>query len=484
MSTLSTRELSLHERFSITRRNCGFPHGLTFIFSYSSESSVPTYTQLCSRVEELQKHFPLLWARVIDSKTKNPKFQARQRPWRGEEIVSQATYTVKDDKDLEMERILYESSAGMDKLDDQLDPLWKISILRPQQEEQDSTGSRSYITVAGMHELVDGRGLMNLSLAVVDPGLDISQLPYETIDTIPLLEDTISLKPSLTHLLPVVLRAIVLPRLPYFIQNVFKEITPWPANLIKARPTESPFDLSLLAISPDLVSGLKKAGKSHNVPALHATLQIAYLVAIWAKFENELNPFVLGMATPLAERNPKLSHAYCTANYVSSYSETIVPSSSKSFWQTASELSTTLRSDAGRAAARYSMGMLAYIPDGEQDPSKKETNRPTGWESFFLQGAEGPTPYSIALNMSNLGYIKLPQGCDDAVWGQMASPFGPAFAVDVLGHEAGLKFVTIWRDGSAIDRTQVKEVETVFKKVLERLADEDWNDLTFGGLVA
>jgi hypothetical protein len=190
------------------------------------------------------------------------------------------------------------------------------------------------------------------------------------------------------------------------------------------------------------------------------------------------------MSTPKSERAEHLGHAHCTGNYVSSFTMNLVIQPSDNFWRMAAKVSSDLRSPETIAQARGAMGMLAYVPDPTPDPAMNHTPTPTGWEKFMLEKAKSPSPYAQALSLSNLGAVSLPCHAQDLVWAQTSSPFGPVFSVNLIGHESGLRLATTWREGAAVCRGQVKEIEQVFEKVLRRLQDKDWDQFTFETLTS
>jgi hypothetical protein len=464
--------VSLHERFSLARRNCGFPHGITLILTYPSAAELPPDTALSTRIAELQEHFPLLRARIVGARTRTPSFALRDVAWAATDVLHHETFAPLEDATEEMEHILYAETMLMEDADLDAAPMWRVAVLAA------PGAARAYVAVSTNHEITDGLGLLALAHALLAPS--IADLPYEALDKIPRLEDTISLKPGVLHLLSVAWAAYVVPFLPAFLRPV----RPWPAINIAKPPMECPRAISLLALAPSLVRALKTAGVAHGVPALHATLKLAFGLAIWAIFQDTMEPFTLNLGTPRSERSSELGHAHCTGNYVSSYDTLVRPASHTEFWEAAAPLAADLRSPAGIALARAGPGMLAYVPDPEPDPAARDTRAPTGWERTFLARAEGVAPYAQALNLSNLGCAALQPGAVDGAWGQSASPFGPVLGACALGHDAGLRITTVWREGAAVTRAEVKEVERVLVRVLERLGDGQWKGTTFGELVS
>jgi hypothetical protein len=461
--------VSHQERFSLTRRNCGFPHSVTVLVTYPSLADLPAEAFLATRVAELQEHFPLLYARLVDAKTRSPYFAPRSRPWTSAEIVRHETFDAHPERTQEQERILFVENDRMSDYDIEDAPMWRVAILA-------SAGSaRVHLAVSAHHEIVDGMGILTLTRALLAPS--ITHLPHEALGKIPALEDTIRMKPTLAHVLPLMWRDLALPHFPKGLQSILCPPQPWPAREKFKPPMECPWDVSLLALSPSLIPALKAAGVAHGVPALHMTLQMAYALAIRHVCGGARPRFTLSTATPKSERRVELGHAYCTGNYCSDFVTDLDLRPTDHFWAVTAKLSAFFRSPAGLSAARQHMGALRYIPDPKPNEKMRDTTMPTGWEAYML--GKG---YETGLNMSNLGAIALPPGSEDVVWAQGGSPFIGPFSVNIIGHEGGLRASTVWREGAPVSRAEVKRIERVFEAVLGRLGDEKWEGLTLEAL--
>jgi hypothetical protein len=447
---------------------------MTFVVAYPSLAAVPSDSFLSTRIEELQDHFPLLRTRVVDIKTRSPRFELRERSWTTDEILHKEAFEMHADTATEQERILFDEMTRAEAQDLDTDPMWRVAILT-------SPGSvRAYLVLSANHVITDGMGTLGLTQALLAPS--IADLPYEALDKIPVVEGTIPLRPPLRHLIAVAWVELGLPLLPRFLQSLLRPPRPWPADMVRAPPTQCPWDISVLHIPPTLVPMLKSAGVANGVPALHMTLQVSYALAISHILGKTMHPFSAEIAMPSSERKADLGHAHCTGNYISCIEMAFRPDASADFWAATAKLSAHFRSPYGVALARGGMGLLAYVPDPRPDPAMRDTTMPTGWERFFLEKAEGPAPYDWAVTVSNLGRIGLPADAEDLVWTQGASPFGPVFAAQVIGHEAGLRVTTVWREGAAVRRAEVKAVEETFVRILERVSQEDSRGLTFGQL--
>jgi hypothetical protein len=300
----------------------------------------------------------------------------------------------------------------------------------------------------------------------------IADLPYEALDKIPHLEDTIALQPSILHLFSAAWAACVVPLLPAFLRPV----RPWPGTTITKPPMERPRAMSLLAFPTTLVLTLKTAGAIHGVPALHTTLMLAYGLIIWVVFQDTMEPFTLNLGTPRSEWALELGHVHCTGNSFSPYDAHIRPARPTNFWEATTWLAADLRSPAGIARAGAGPGMLACVPDRKPDSAARNTRARTGRECTLLARAEGAAPCAQARNLSNLERAALPVGAVDGAQGQSASLFGLVLGACALGHVVGLRITTFWRKGAAVRREEVNEVK--------RLGDEWRRRLTFEEFVS
>lgn len=457
----SNFEVSLHERFNITRRNAGYPPILVITASYPSDAA-PTRAFLERRIAELQQHFPLLYIRIEGQRTTNPVEVLREEPWPAEDILDEGRYQPEDDDSLEIEKVLVKN--GQKKLSDDLNdrPLWQVTI------DTSPKKSTTYITLVADHLIVDGKGITIFFHALL--AKDISQLPYEKLETIPRLEDTINIKPSLSFLLPLVWQHLMLPRLPSFIQSLFSTVAPWPATHIRESPLNCSPGYSLLSVPANQMASLRKAAKAHYIPTLHAVIKSIYALAIWSKFRYTLSPFRLTASSPRSERDYKLGHAYCMANYVSSYKFDIEFPSGENFWVVAKKISDYLVDPKSIESARMGMGILGNVPDGVYEPPHADRRRPTKWEDFFLNEAASEKPFDEAVSFSNLGYVELPENAKDMAWVQIGGSLASAgFCTTVLGHQNGLRLNTIYLEGAAVTKEDVKDIERLFTVIMERL---------------
>jgi hypothetical protein len=429
------------------------------------------------RIDKLQKHFPLLHTEVINVHTRQPAFQLRGQ-WKGSDVLSTLTYSPHTEKEEEW-RVLLKAEILRIQAEPSSRPLWQVvRYIPPSSTGDDETHPRAYLALSVDHVLTDGRGGIQLLQSLLAPTID--HLPYETINTIPKLEDTHHIKPSALFLLPIAFQELLVPRLPVFMQRYLKPYAVWPSGAVVKPPLDCPGEISVFTLPPDVLAGLKKVGKENGVSTLHPILKLSYGIAIWAVHRQAYDkPFAMSMQTPSSVRDVEGSnHGYCTANYTASQSFRLLPQPSTSFWVEAAKIATTLSSPNGKAEALQSMGLLGYLPDPEPTPESPRT----GWETFLLSKASSLDPFPGSLGFSNLGYVDLPDGAEDLFWSQVVSPFAPVYEVNVFGCEKGLRVVSIWRDGSGTSRKEVEEVERVWERVLRRLVDGEVD--TLGQLVA
>jgi hypothetical protein len=446
----------------VSARACSFPCSVTLLFAYPATTALPSDVFLSERISELQAHFPLLHARVVDASTSAPYWALRDRTWTAAEVLRHEAYEEIGDVKREQACILHAEVDRMEQQDFDTTPLWSVTILT-------CTGStRAYLAVSVQHEIADGMGLLALAHALLAPSID--DLPYEALDKIPSHEDTVPCGPSIRQLLALVWCEVLVPALPAFLQPYLRPPRTWPATDIAAAPKDCPWGISILALSPVLLDGLKAARSAHGVRALHTTLQLAYAIAVWHVLTPTREGLPMTLGTLKSERRADLGHAHCTGNYVASLELDLRPRADDAFWPVAARLYASLRSASELTLARGRTGIIAYIPHP--------------WAPVFAASAARPAPFINSVSVSNLGRTALPAGAVDAVWTVDPSPLGPApLAANVLGHEGGIRVATVWREGSVAQREEVLQVEQVFERILRRLGDADWKGLTFRELV-
>ncbi|WVQ73332.1 hypothetical protein IAR50_002900 [Cryptococcus sp. DSM 104548] len=461
-----SRPLSLHERFSLARRNAGHPPILTIAAAYPTSSSAPTRDFLEHRIAEIQAHFPQLYARVQGPRTTSPTQVLRDGPWESSEVLKTGVYSAHESTDKELAEVLLLDGKRMAGEDVERTPLWQITVYTSPAK------TRVYVSLSLDHVLLDGKGMTILFRAIL--AKEIAGLPYEKLETTPRIEDTIDIKPSLAYLLPFIWDHLVLSRLPTFLQNYLAPAKAWPADLISASPLTSPAAFSLFTLPADEVSQLKAVAKSHGVPTLNPIFNAIYALAIWSKYRYTLNPFRIVALSTRSERDAFLGHPHALGNYVSCHKIEIGIKAGDDFWAIARAVSDRLSSQQAISDARMLMGMLSHVPDGLYTSPTGDFDplRPTLFEDFLIKGAEATAPLDTALAVSNLGFVHLPEGAEDLAWTQIADGVGnEAFSTAFIGHEGGVKIGTMFHDGVAVRKDEVEDVEKLFMEILHKLIE-------------
>lgn len=445
--------VTLHDRYCQMRENTGRPQIIIHVVRYPI-AQLPSSEFLGERITELQDRFPLLHGGVTFEKTSRPVY-VQGYTFAPSQLMREVESETDDPIELyraEMERfseVLRKHSMN-----------WSLSRV--------TAGETGFLILALSHLVTDGKGSTLLLRALTCPHSDLP--PKEEWEQPTFLDETVSLTPTPRFLVPVVLRELVLPKMPMFIQSMFTQDPPWPGKV--SSPLDKPWDILLLELDPDLVASIKAAGSKHGVKTLHPILKTAYLASMWRVFSSP-SPMRLATATARNERKAELGHAAITHNYVSSSEWNLVLSGTDGLWDRAREFADRLASPDGLAEGRMKMGLLAHLPDPVVDKTAADYDPdcPTGWEKFFMQRARSANPFMISMDMSNLGRIDLPPGATDEFWGQTATPFSAAYHVNAIGHEAGIRITSTWIEGSSGTRAQSVQVHEVFEAVLRRLGD-------------
>jgi hypothetical protein len=446
---------------------------VTFVFTYPSSSDLPSEAFLHDRIAKLQELFPHLYAEIRDGRIWEPYWEVRPSPWAPRDILLEVPIPVAATKDEEdVERVLRAEMQRVRKNDYQVAPQWQLARYLPSED------GRAHLTVSVAHQLADGIGISRLAIALLSPDISFLQ-PEPSLP--PKCEDTLDIRPSATTLVPIVLRKLVLPAFPKFVQNYFTPPAVWPGGQILVKPTQCEEDLSVLSLPAELVASAKTAGAANGVKTLQSTLKIAYFAAMWAVLRPSPEATLLVKGTsPRNERRAELGHSYITGNYIGLIDASVTVSPTTSFWSTASSYATSLSDPAAIAHGRTALGMLAYVPNPSNFNST-DPRRVTGWEDMFLSQAEGDNPFDGSMELSNLGLLQLPPGAVDVAWAQPASPFSSPLVVNVVGHKGGIRLGTTWREGCVVTRAQVRRIEESFVRVVCRL-NNSGADVTFGEL--
>lgn len=417
------------------------------MITYPDQDALPSTDHLLSRITTLLERVPLLGSQICDDLTSNPYFAPADPAWTSSDILGEEAVRPGEDRDIIIRRAITRIETAR-----QARPLWQVvRYVAP-------SGS-VYLAVSAQHELLDGIGLTRLVSALT--AHDISYIPSEGFD-ITVGMSTPEYKPSVSHLLPIVYREMIVPKLPSWLQYYLRPATSWPAS-IDRHPSTAPWDFSVFSLSPDQLKAVSDAGKRCGVKTLHPILHVAYLQAIRNVYGSKAPGTIFIGSSPRNERDTTQGHSYLAGNYSSSVDWTLPDSAT--FWQACLQYSQYLHSSSGISAGRQAMGMLAYLPDSST--SSNDPKRATGWEDHYTTKFEkGENTYSQSLSFSNLGRTPLPPKATDLVWGFPGSPFAPPISVALVGHERGLRVYTTWRDGCPVTKGEVKAVEEAFKAIL------------------
>lgn len=446
--------MSLHERYSICRRNCGFPIPNTLLLSYTGQDKpAPDVSYLQHRVQVLLDKYPLLGSEVRDGQTRAPYFAPRDESLRPDTVLSAEVLP----KDVLRDDILIKAISAAEAAPGD-GPLWHVVRY--------TTGPVTHLAISAQHELLDGIGLLRLALALTAD--DVAELPNEPFETVVGMS-TPEYKPTLPFLLPLVYSEMLVPALPTWLQRYLRPSRPWPAE-IETHPSNAPWGTSVLSIDTDKVAALSLKGKGSGVKTLHPILKVAYLTAIRSTFGPHSPKVDFIGTTPRNERDSALMHPYLTGNYTSSFEWTLP--SNASFWSACRSCAEYMTSPAGIAIGRQRMGLLAYLPDPDPPKPSTDPRRATGWEdSYTTKFEDGTNTYSQALSLSNLGRVSLPPGATDLVWGFPGSPFAPPLSLAMIGHEGGLRIFATRREGCPVTAEHVEQIEKRFVELLDLAID-------------
>ncbi|KAL1406468.1 hypothetical protein Q8F55_008167 [Vanrija albida] len=481
-------DMTLHERFSLTRQTIGHPTIITAALSYPSAAAAPSASYLRARIATLQAHFPLLYAQLHDVETRAPYFLPRDAAWPADAIFAEAP--LESDADDELDAAITQELYRFERADLWAGPLWSVRLLT-------AASGRVYLVLSTMHTIIDGRGTQLLLLALAGQP---EQLPTEAWNDTKRADDTINIKPSLGFLLPVAWRELVFPKLPGILQSVLS-YTPlrgtspvWPLveAAADAPKKPSPIDCQsvtrFVSLEPALLTALKDKGKAAGVMTLHPLLEAAVFAAMWATLgpADASETFWVEVSTPRSERSEALGHGFCMGNYVSSQPFTSGLKPADKYWDLARAVSAFNKSESGITSGRMQMGLLLHVPDPEPAPTAEHPDRKiTGWETFFTTKARGANPYTSSACLSNLGFTELPPGAESVGWAQSADALSSALSISAIGSAGGLRVATSWKEGAIVDEKTLLALHDVFERVLRRVvAGDDTEALTLAQVTA
>lgn len=466
-----------HERYNLVRQNTGYPHIIAYIITFPAHA-LPSREHLENRVADLQRKFPKLYARIVNARTNKPAFAANGSPWDAADIINEGTYTPAKIEANEAPGILRAEMERFESLDFDHVPMWTLTLLYGPPGVP-----RAYLIGMFNHLIIDGRGSLALMHALL--ARNTENLLPETFESPRRFDDTVNIKPGITYLAPEVFHELLLPKLPKGFQSTFgKNDLAWPGTNVNLSPFASGWSMCHVSVPTGTVARLKAQGKRYGVKTLHPVLKMAYLAALWRTFGNNSTQHFNAM-TMRDERDPSLGHSQLTGIYSSSTEHHVHVNGKDRFWSCARKMAAELKSKKAIADGRYIIGVMSHLPDPEVDPKSPDFDpkAPTGWEKYFLRRTMGPIPYRQSLAFSNMCQTSLPEGATDLMWAQTASPIAPAFSVNVISHENGLRLTATFRENSAATKYQTDLMHKTWLRCIDRIITTE-GDRTIAELTA
>lgn len=421
-----SRNLSLHERFSVSRRNVGFPPvvvaaAILELDVDAGDSIAALGRELERKIEALFVQYPLLGCKVVDSRSRTPSWAPISPAPTAHDVLLISDMIPEDSgsNDDVLSRVLAAELASIRTTSDQQqDPLWRVCLtpLNPRQ---------CIVNLTCDHVLNDGRGtltLFQLLLKRDEPEANIvinmAEKPIAQALHIPPASDKIfDFRPSTSYMVGVIFHELVLPVLPLpgWVKDKLRGPAAWPATplqspeptpvstrtVLKASPREcAPVTRVNLFTGANFINNLKRAAQSHihtgsasgsnpKAASIHAVIHSLAMTALFAALasdhgaESALEELELcfGSETPVSLRHSPADMPACSAvcaqsgalndptlpattgNFVSCFQYSTQVRGSDCFWTTTNGFARQLASKQGRKAAKHTMGMLAYIPD-------------------------------------------------------------------------------------------------------------------------
>ena len=315
------------------------------------------------------------------------------------------------------------------------------------------------------HVISDGKSGLALFIALTSGTAGSETLVQ--VQFPPSLESTVDTRPGYRYMANVIWKELVIPKLPNFLAAAVRQAPCWPGRPPAARNASRSYKHVFLDAVQTV--NLKANGKRHRVDTLHPILEMAAVAALWITF----GATQIAHSTPISLRDVARGHPSLTGNYVGILESVFSVNSEDDFWEQARAFSTWLRSDTGREQAISAMGMLSHIPDGLNDVVS-DSPTPTGWETFLLDKV-ARTP-STSLEVSNLGYTRLPPSVEGVTFAQTPSPATPV-VVNAVGHPNGLSLLVCWRKGAyAQDGLDVGDFAQHLEAVIRFLAQSETDE--------
>lgn len=432
--------------------------------------------------------YPLLSCHIHEAQSRKPKC-ARPKAEHGVQVQDVLTPMARSDQSHceSIEDILAQETHPLPCSFDDLSkaPLWKVQVRRDTTSSDNSNSRYSSLVILTIHHAIsDGRGTANLLQHILGDG-EITSSGSDGI--IPPASDSfLPLKPSLAYMLPIVFQELIIPRLPAFLRPYLLATPSWPTTQpIQAKPLLAPKGIKRIVL-PGSLPTLKKRGAEQGVKTINTIVHTAVAVASYIvarEFDASQTSVQLDTATAISERTAPESISSqipdVSGNYVSSLKWTSTVSPQDDFWHLALQYAHDITSSQTRAHARYTIGLLAYLPDAEYvDVVNADRNTGpqapvTTWESYIHTKALSDRPFRSSFEISNLGRMTFPPSANvtDMAWCQRPSAGSCAFVVDVCGLGDDLSLCIGWHKDS-IGVEQENRFAEVVQKVLRLMAED------------
>lgn len=410
------RPLGLHERYCSARDNVKAPPLLCFV-ALTRGQSLELQSHLEDRIGLLLAAYPLLSCFIHEPRSREPKFASK-----GTVQISEVFRTTTSSSPLSFaELVNAEIEGDVSPIELTSAPLWRVQLVQGPDAEELA------IMLTVHHTIADGRGAANLFELLLGTG----QIAGPSSSLPPASEKVLDLRPSWSYMVPIIFREVFLPKFPAFVQSLLETSAVWPTET-KKLPIDAQKSVRFLTFE-GAVQPLKKLGAHHGVktlnPLLHTVCQLACLATAGvAEIQVESE-------TPINQRRSEQENVQtkCTGNYVADLQYSSLVQRSCDFWELTRQFASEITSPWGQTKARYTIGLLSYIPDTPRSPEELRSESPTGWEKYLNdKHHDTRQPFRITFGLSNLGRITLPRWVKEVGWSQRIGN-AAAFTVDVCG---------------------------------------------------
>lgn len=328
-----SRTLSLHERFSVSRRNVGFPPvvvaaAILELDADAGDSLATLAQELNHRIEALLEQYPLLGCKVVDARTRTPSWAPISPPPTARDILFTSSTAVEDSGSSKADDILSKVlSAELASIrtpsDQQQGPLWRVCLTPLLNTQQ------CVVSLTCDHVINDGRGTFTLFQLLLKSDqhqpeannivINMAEKPSRSTLSIPPASDKIfDFRPSTSYMMGMIFHELVLPVLPLpaWVKDKLRGPAAWPATplqtlstssaqptVLKASPREcAPVTRVNLFTGPNFISNLKLAAQAHisvgsatsgsssggaKAASIHAVIHSLAMTALFAALASE-----------------------------------------------------------------------------------------------------------------------------------------------------------------------------------------------------